>query len=71
MARIYGNRILLDDTQNEAIIGWAIVVHGKTKADMLYTSREVAETAARAAYLGSCEVIEVSVSGRFVQRTGG
>lgn len=68
MARIQGSRIIPDDHDDGVLNGWAVLVHGRTKADMIFTSKTAAETAAVLAHLADCPIVPVVVSGRYIER---
>lgn len=72
MARVDpGGRIILDRKNKETIPGWAILVHGKTSPDLLFTSKSGAE-AYRVAdlHLSGCEIVPVMVTADSVTRIG-
>jgi len=72
MARVDpGGRIILDNNSSETLPGWAILVHGKTRPDLLFTSQSGAE-AYRVTdhHLSRCEIVPVMVTGDIVTRIG-
>lgn len=69
MAHIAGGCILLDEIHLEPIEGWAILVFGKTRADLLFTNAEAAKTRRLLdPTLSHCDVVRVKVTGRVVSR---
>lgn len=70
MGKILRDRIVLDDT-TEPISGWAILVHGHTNPDLLFSTQANAEIyRSYTRSLEGCEIVPVVVDGRFVSRVG-
>ena len=72
MARVDpGGRIILDNNSSETIHGWAILVHGKTRPDLLFTSQSGAEAyQIKDHHLCRWEVVSVMVTSNVVARIG-
>lgn len=68
MARVNGDRVILDDNQ-APINAWAILVHGHTRPDLLFPSEASAEFyRSYTRSLSGCEIVPVVATGNYVYR---
>ena len=69
MAKIKGDRVVLDDDASEPFTAWAILYHGHTRPDLIFASQAYAEShRGFTPELAKCEVVPVLVSGSVVSR---
>lgn len=71
MARVKGDRVVLDGGGPEPISAWAILVHGHTQPDLLFSTQAGAEIyRSYTRHLAGCEIVPVVVSDNVVSRIG-
>lgn len=69
MAHIDGTGRIVPDTKNkEPIEGWAILVHGRTVRDQIFSDEDTARAFARMNHHATSEVVPVVVTGDYVER---
>lgn len=61
-------RVILDTAHLEPLTAWAVLDHGRTRADWLFSSERLAKEFADIARLGRREIVVVSVIGGVVVR---
>lgn len=69
MAKIKGDRVVLEDDGSEPFTAWAILYHGHTRTDLIFATETYAETyRSFTPELAKCEIVPVLVSGNVVSR---
>lgn len=69
MAKIRGDRVVLDEDGSEPFTAWAILYHGHTRPDLIFASEVYAETyRSFTPELAKSDIVPVLVSGNSVSR---